>query len=624
MELTTGGCGGWKLVQRRLEIREIHMRQLHRNLISFLALSTAVAGLASPLCAAQDGVKPTATPPVLNPQLGPAQKPTVIAPNHPLVDAPTKPASGRVPVRGSDALSANAPIGPSVQDLGAAPPPIQAIPSGPAVVRFEPELLDLGEMTADVAKTGKVRILNISDKPITITKAIPGCGCTTPTWTKEPILPGEYGETEITLKPGAKAGIKLSKRVTFQIEGAPPAVLTVEGNVIAFVTIAPDLIEAPAPTEKNAEVLLKSGEIVLESVDGTPFKVLESAPPIIKDASPDAALKHVVHIDWDAWAATGKGPKLSIRTDHPKAPNLTAIVKRSLDDRSVVAPPAPPTSASMPPMVTAVKSGDPAKLAEAIASAKDINEQDQIQRQTALHWAAKEGKLDMCRILIASKANVNAGDRQGKTALSFAAQAGFTDVCVFLVESGADVNVRDALKGNPLLWASGLGNAKTVEFLLSKGADPKIIDVNGMSALLWATNIGSPETVELLIAAGCDPNLVDNQTADSALHRAARRATSAKSIELLLLANANPNVRNKVGMTPLHAAASSGTAEKLQLLLSAKADPAALDAKGWSALDYATVRGDAERAKIIAILTPISPAPRPADAAPTTGAAAQP
>ena len=97
-----------------------------------------------------------------------------------------------------------------------------------------------------------------------------------------------------------------------------------------------------------------------------------------------------------------------------------------------------------------------------------------------------------------------------------------------------------------------------------------------------------------------------------------------KSIELLLLANANPNVRNKVGMTPLHAAASSGTAEKLQLLLSAKADPAALDAKGWSALDYATVRGDAERAKIIAILTPISPAPRPADAAPTTGAAAQP
>ncbi len=566
--------------------------------------------------------KPAASPPTL----GPAPKPTVIAPNRPMVDAPAKPTGTRVPAQGANQLSPHAPSpNGDLNDSKGAPPPNQPIATGPAVVEFDPPTLDLGDMTADVPKTGKVKIKNISDKPITITKAVPGCGCTTPTWPKDPIAPGEFGETEITLKPGQKAGIKLSKRVTFQIEGAPPAILTVEGNVVAFVTIAPDLVEAPSPTEKSAEVLLKHGEIVLESVDGTAFKVIESAPPIVKDMSPDAATKHTVHIDWDAWAATGKGPKLSIRTDHPKAANLTLLIKRSLDDRTAVAPPSPPTSSSLPPLVTAVRSGDPAKLAEEIAKAKDVNEQDQVQRQTALHWAAKEGKLDMARILVASKANVNAGDRQGKTPLSFAAQAGNYEVCAFLVESGADVNVRDALKGNPLLWASGLGNAKTVEFLLSKGADPKIVDVNGMSALLWATNIGTPETVELLLAAGCDPNLIDNQSADSALHRAARRSTSGKSISLLLAANAQPNVRNKVGMTPLHAAASSGTAEKVQLLLAGKADPMALDAKGWSALDYATIRGDAERAKILEILTPISPAPHSADAAKpadaTTGAA---
>ncbi len=589
---------------------------MRRNLISVLTVSTCLVTLVSS-AAAQE--KPTGAPPALSP----ANKPTVIAPSHPMVDAPTKPASTRVPAKGGvGALSPNAPAPNSELITGQpVPPPEQAIPSGPAVVKFEPEILDLGDMTADVPKTGKVKILNISDKPITITKAVPGCGCTTPTWPKDPILPGEFGETEITLKPGQKAGIKLSKRVTFQIEGAPPAVLTVEGNVVAFVTIAPDLVEAPSPTEKSTEILLKHGELVLESVDGTPFKVLDSAPPIIKDMSTEAALKHTVHIDWDAWAATGKGPKLAVRTDHPKAANLTLLIKRSLDDRTAVAPPSPPTSSSLPPLVTAVRSGDPAKLAEEISKAKDVNEQDQVQRQTALHWAAKEGKLDMARILIASKANVNAGDRQGKTPLSFAAQAGNFEVCAFLVENGADVNVRDALKGNPLLWASGLGNAKTVEFLLSKGADAKIVDVNGMSALLWATNIGTPETVELLLAAGSDPNLIDSQSADSALHRAARRNTSAKAITLLLAADAKPNVRNKVGMTPLHAAASSGTAEKVQLLLAGKADPMALDAKGWSALDYATIRGDGERVKILEILTPISPAPHGADAAKPADAA---
>ena len=603
------------------------MRPMCRYLFSLLTVGTAIAALSNPLCAAQDAPKPTIAP--TPPTLGPATKPTLISPSHPMVDAPAKPTlGGRVPVRGSDSLSPHAPpANGGLDSAQLASQPEQIIPTGPAVVRFEPATLDLGDMTADIPKTGKVKIFNISDKPITVTKAVPGCGCTTPTWPKDPILPGEYGETEITLKPGQKAGIKLSKRVTFQIEGAPPAILTVEGNVVAFVTISPDLIEAPSPTEKGAEALIKSGEIVLESVDGTPFKVIESAPPIIKDMSPDAALKQVVHIDWDAWAATGKGPKLAIRTDHPKAANLMLIVKRSLDDRSAIAPPSPPTSANTPPLVTAVRSGDPSKLAEEISKAKDINEQDQIQRQTALHWAAKEGKLDMARILVASKANVNAGDRQGKTPLSFAAQAGNYEVCAFLVESGADVNVRDALKGNPLLWASGLGNAKTVEFLLSKGADAKIIDVNGMSALLWATNIGTPETVELLLAAGCDPNLVDTQTADSALHRASRRATSSKSITLLLAANAQPNVRNKTGMTPLHAAASSGTAEKVQILLAGKADPMALDAKGWSALDYATIRGDGERAKILEILAPISPAPHTADATtpvPTGAAVAAP
>ena len=44
--------------------------------------------------------------------------------------------------------------------------PLDATP----VLKIEPEVLDLGEMMVDTAKTGKVKLINISDKPVIITK----------------------------------------------------------------------------------------------------------------------------------------------------------------------------------------------------------------------------------------------------------------------------------------------------------------------------------------------------------------------------------------------------------------------------------------------------------------------
>ena len=100
-----------------------------------------------------------------------------------------------------------------------------------APITFSPDPLDMGEMSAGVAKTSTVTLTNTSDEPVTITKAIPGCGCTTLGWPKDPIAPGESADIEITLKPGPKQGIRLRKRVTFQIEGHPSQILNVEGDV---------------------------------------------------------------------------------------------------------------------------------------------------------------------------------------------------------------------------------------------------------------------------------------------------------------------------------------------------------------------------------------------------------
>ena len=56
----------------------------------------------------------------------------------------------------------------------------QVVPNEPPVIEFDPPIADMGEMISDIAETVKIKIKNVHTEPIRITKAIPGCGCTTP------------------------------------------------------------------------------------------------------------------------------------------------------------------------------------------------------------------------------------------------------------------------------------------------------------------------------------------------------------------------------------------------------------------------------------------------------------
>ncbi|CAA7049851.1 unnamed protein product [Microthlaspi erraticum] len=53
---------------------------------------------------------------------------------------------------------------------------------------------------------------------------------------------------------------------------------------------------------------------------------------------------------------------------------------------------------------------------------------------TALHYAAKRGKIEMTHILISNGANLNLQDQLGLTALECAANAGKTEVIEFLTQ----------------------------------------------------------------------------------------------------------------------------------------------------------------------------------------------
>jgi ankyrin repeat protein len=517
---------------------------------------------------------------------------------------------------------------PAVPDRGnpsldASARPSQAaasVPEGPQVVEFDPPIAELGEMIAGVAKSMTVKIKNVSDQPIRITKAIPGCGCTTPIWPKDPIAPGASADCEITMRPGDKAGVHMNKKVTFNIENHPPAVLTVTGDVVAFVTMSPDMIEQPADLVGAAPT-----EITLESTDGTAFKVTEIAPPVVKDPPTEAATKHVLRLDWGMWEETGRQMRLVVKTDHPKAPQLATLVRRAVNSPGANAPtppsgPRPMAGPGTTDLITAVRTNDLSKIKALIDGGANVNEQDRAGSRTALHWAAKNGNREALAALVDAKADPNIKDRQGRTPL-WGAVENSPEVTKYLIEKGADVNARDTVNATPLLWAAGFGRPETVSLLLENKADVKAVDDNGWTALIWAAGIGQPQTVDLLVKAGADLKAADRQTGDTPLLRAARTG-KPESVKVLLAAGADIAARNNLQQTALHCAAQSGSAEKVALLLAAKADPAAVDNRNFTALDHAMNRTTGDKAKLIEILKPVSPESKAAaPAAPAAPAA---
>lgn len=191
---------------------------------------------------------------------------------------------------------------------------------------FDPPLLDLGALVPEVPTVGKVKLRNLTDKPIRIVKAVANCSCTKPNWPTETIAPGASAETDITMTPGVQQGVKLVKVVSFEIEGGGIENYTVQGDVGLFLTLAPESLKAPANEAEDAST---PSEFVLKSEDGTPFKVVSIEPLIGSSPGKEPALTQTVVIDWTKWREQKRPIKVSIKTDHPKAPTFTPVLKRT-------------------------------------------------------------------------------------------------------------------------------------------------------------------------------------------------------------------------------------------------------------------------------------------------------
>ncbi len=112
---------------------------------------------------------------------------------------------------------------------------------GPSVL-FESETIDYGTIQKNADGKREFVFTNNGNKPLIITNAQGSCGCTVPTYPKEPIAPGAKGV--IGVKYATDRVGAFTKTVTLTTNAAEPTkVLTIKGTVLAD--------EAPKELQKS-------------------------------------------------------------------------------------------------------------------------------------------------------------------------------------------------------------------------------------------------------------------------------------------------------------------------------------------------------------------------------------
>ena len=98
------------------------------------------------------------------------------------------------------------------------------------VFQFKEEVWDFGNVPQGTPVTHVFEYTNNGKVPVLVSQATASCGCTTPVWTKEPVLAGKSGTVAVTFN-AAREG-SFVKTVTVLSNAGDPKYLTIKGNVL--------------------------------------------------------------------------------------------------------------------------------------------------------------------------------------------------------------------------------------------------------------------------------------------------------------------------------------------------------------------------------------------------------
>jgi hypothetical protein len=103
--------------------------------------------------------------------------------------------------------------------------------NGP-VMKFANDTHDFGKIKQGDKVTYQFNFTNSGKSPLIISDAVASCGCTTPTWPKGPIKPGDSGQISVTYNSTGHTGLQ-DKMITITANTNPPqSVVHLVGEVV--------------------------------------------------------------------------------------------------------------------------------------------------------------------------------------------------------------------------------------------------------------------------------------------------------------------------------------------------------------------------------------------------------
>lgn len=118
-----------------------------------------------------------------------------------------------------------------------------------AEIKFVTEEIDYGTILFDSDGVRTFEFKNTGEAPLVISSASSSCGCTVPSWPKEPILPGQKGKIEVKYDTKRIGDIRKTITIVSNAAETPTIALRIKGTIV---TELPKT-EAPAKSTKKSK-----------------------------------------------------------------------------------------------------------------------------------------------------------------------------------------------------------------------------------------------------------------------------------------------------------------------------------------------------------------------------------
>uniref|UniRef100_A0AAR2JH34 Palmitoyltransferase n=1 Tax=Pygocentrus nattereri TaxID=42514 RepID=A0AAR2JH34_PYGNA len=181
---------------------------------------------------------------------------------------------------------------------------------------------------------------------------------------------------------------------------------------------------------------------------------------------------------------------------------------------------------------------------ELVEAGYDVRQPDK-ENVSLLHWAAINNRADLVKYYIAKGAVIDQlGGDLNSTPLHWAIRQGHLQMVIQLLRYGADPSLADGEGYRGLHLAVLFQHMPIAAYLMAKGQEVDVPDSNGQTSLMLAAQkIIGPEPTNFLLKCNASVNAVDKVNRNSPLHCAVL-AGNVDAVHILLEAGASVDLQN--------------------------------------------------------------------------------